>query len=120
MKVLLIEDNPYVREQVKLALRAIPGTEFVLETDAEQQASRWMKEHPDDWDLAVVDLFLKQGHGFDVLRRCRERRSHQRAVVLSSYMREPVRQCARQAGADAVFDKGSEMGALVDYVVSLG
>jgi DNA-binding NarL/FixJ family response regulator len=119
MKVLLIEDNPQVREHIKLALRAIPGTEIVLETGTEQHASSWINEHPDDWDIALVDLFLKQGHGFEILHRCRKRRAHQRAVVLSSYTREPVRQYARQAGADAVFDKGTEMAALVDYVISL-
>jgi DNA-binding NarL/FixJ family response regulator len=119
MKVLLVEDNPAIREQIKLVLRAIPGTELVLETGTQERASNWIVEHPDGWDLVVVDLFLKQGHGFEVLRRCRNRRAHQRAVVLSNYTRDPVRQHARQAGADAVFDKSFEMDALVDYVAKL-
>src|SRR4051812_45389792 len=106
MKVVLIEDNSAVREQVKLVLCAIPGTELVMETGTEQDASRWIGEHPDDWDLAVVDLFLEQGHGFAVLRQCHKRKPHQRAVVLSSYTRDPVREYATLAGADAVFDKG--------------
>ena len=44
---------------------------------------------------------------------------HQKAVVLSNYTRDPVRQYAREAGADAVFDKSFDMEALVQYVIAL-
>lgn len=117
MKVLLVEDNPLVCEHVTRTLHAIPGAEVVKVAATEPQASEWLSAHPDGWDLALVDLFLGQGHGFDVLRRCRARAPHQRAVVLSNYTRDPVRQYARAAGADAVFDKSFDMDALVDYLV---
>ena len=119
MKVLLVEDNPLFCEQVRRMLEAIPGTEVVKVADTEQQASQWLREHPDEWDLALVDLFLGQGHGFQVLRRCHPRKPNQKAVVLSNYTRDPVRQYAREAGADAVFDKSFDMDALVQYVIGL-
>lgn len=117
MKVLLVEDNPLVCEQVTRTLQAIPGAQVVKVAGTEPQASEWLSAHPDGWDLALVDLFLGKGHGFDVLRRCRSRRPDQRAVVLSNYTRDPVRQYAREAGADAVFDKSFDMDALVEYLV---
>ena len=43
----------------------------------------------------------------------------QRAVVLSNYTRDPVREHARLAGADAVFDKSFELEALVAYCEQL-
>lgn len=117
MKVLLVEDNPLVCEQVRRTLQAIPGAEVVKVAGSEPQASEWLSAHPDGWDLALVDLFLEQGHGFGVLRHCRARRPHQKAVVLTNYTRDPVRQYAREAGADAVFDKSFDMDALVEYLV---
>ena len=119
MKVLLVEDSPLVCEQVRRTLQAIPGAEIVKIAATEPEASEWLRAHPDGWDLALVDLFLGKGHGFDVLRRCRARAPHQRAVVLSNYTRDPVRQYAREAGADAVFDKSFDMDALVAYLVEL-
>ena len=119
MKVLLVEDNPLVSEQVRRTLEAIPGTEVVKVADTEKQATQWLREHPDDWDLALVDLFLGQGHGFEVLRRCHQRKPSQKAVVLTNYTRDPVRQYAREAGADAVFDKSFDMEALVQYLMDL-
>ena len=69
-------------------------------------------------DLAVVDLFLRQGHGFGVLRRCRRNKPHQKAVVLSNYSREPVPDYAREAGADAFFDKSFDLDAFVQFCIS--
>jgi DNA-binding NarL/FixJ family response regulator len=120
MRVLLVEDNPQTCEQVRGLLEAIPGTQVVMVALTEAQATRWLREHPDGWDLAVVDLFLGKGHGFQVLRRCHGRKPRQKAVVLTNYTRDPVRQYAREAGADAVFDKSFEMEALVQYVATSG
>lgn len=119
MKVLLVDDNPVMCEQVVRALEAIAGAEVVKVAENELQATEWLRDHPDEWDVALVDLFLGQGHGFNVLRRCRNRQPHQKAVVLSNYTRDPVRQYAREAGADAVFDKSFDMDALVEYIMQL-
>lgn len=119
VKVFLVEDNAMLQEQVRHTLEAIPGAEVVQVAVTAQQAGDWLDAHPDGWDLALVDLFLAKGHGFEVLRRCRDRKPHQRAVVLSNYTRDPVRAHAAQAGADAVFDKTFDMDALVAYCEDL-
>ena len=119
MRVLLVDDNPTVCQQVVRSLEAIPGTEVVKVAEDEPQATEWLRDHPDGWDLALVDLFRGQGHGFNVLRRCRNRQAHQKAVVLSNYTRDPVRQYAREAGADAVFDKSLDLDALMEYIAQL-
>ncbi|WP_299764843.1 response regulator [Ramlibacter sp.] len=119
MKVFLVEDNIVIQEQVRQTLEAVPGAQVVQVAASAQQAGDWLAAHPDDWDLALVDLFLAKGHGFEVLRHCRDRKPHQRAVVLSNYTRDPVRAHAAQAGADAVFDKTFDMEALVAYCQEL-
>ena len=70
-------------------------------------------------DLAIVDLFLKQGSGLGVLEAVQARASGQRVVVLSNYATPDMRKRCEQLGADAVFDKSNEIDALVDYCIAL-
>jgi DNA-binding NarL/FixJ family response regulator len=118
MKVLLVEDSQAIQNQLRRILEAIPGTELVSVFTTGQQAGEWLDSHPCGWDLAVVDLFLREGHGFDVLRRCRRHKPHQKAVVLSNYSRDPVPDYARRAGADAFFDKSFDLDQFVQFCIS--
>lgn len=120
MRVLLVEDNARLQEEVRRMIATIPHAEVVAVASTQRQAADWLAAHPDGWDLALVDLFLAEGHGFEVLRRCRKVRPHQRAVVFSNYTRDPVRERARDAGADAVFDKSFELDGLLDYCTGFG
>ena len=113
MRIFLVEDNAVAQAQVQEALSAIPGLHFVQVARTSGEARRWLAENEGGWDLAVIDLFLASGHGFEVLRQCRNRQARQRAVVLSNYTRDPVREHASNAGADAVFDKSFELESLV-------
>ncbi len=69
------------------------------------------------WDLAIIDLFLKEGSGLNILKACRTRRPGQKMIVLSNHATSDVRWRCAQLGADAVFDKSTEIEALVDYCV---
>ena len=71
------------------------------------------------WDLVIVDLFLKQGSGLGVLEACQDRGRGQRVVVLSNYATADMRKRCAQLGADAVFDKSNEIDALVDYRLAI-
>ena len=51
----------------------------------------------------------------NVLEACRQRKPQQKVVVLSNHSSRDVRWRCRQLGADAVFDKSTELEALVDY-----
>src|SRR3954469_2070961 len=103
-KVLLVEDDPHLQAELHDALTNEAGLEVVHTAHTEPDAAAWL-DNEDAWDLAVIDIFLRDGHGFDVLRRCARRGGGRRAVILSNYTREPVRASAARLGADAVFDK---------------
>ena len=118
MRVLLVEDQQDLREEIQRILHAIPGVQVIQACATSGEARDWIAQHVDGWDLALVDLFLQEGNGFDVLRACAMRPAHQKVVVLSNYTRDPARQYARLAGADAFFDKSLEMDALVGYCVA--
>ena len=120
MKLFVVEDNARALQNLRDALEAVPGMEIVQVAATSDEARRWLSANPDAWDVAVIDLFLASGHGFEVLRHCRDRHPGQRAVVLSNYTRDPVREHAQLAGADAVFDKSFELEHLVSWCEQQG
>lgn len=115
MRIFLVEDSAIARELLGQWFALLEGAEIVHVARTSAEALGWLQQHPQGWDLVVIDLFLAGGHGFEVLRHCRDRAPHQRAVLLTSYTRDPVRENARRAGADAVFDKGVEMKDLLAW-----
>lgn len=116
-RAYLVEDSSTVRENLIGTLQELARIEPVGSTDSEHEASRWLGTH--DWDLAIIDLFLRVGSGMNVLQAVHRTRPQQRIVVLSNHSSPQVRWRCRQLGADAVFDKSTELEALVDYCVRL-
>jgi two-component system, OmpR family, response regulator len=120
LKTYIVEDNPTIRENLIGTLEELASIEAVGTAETENEGKAWLAAHPDEWDLAIVDLFLKQGSGLGILASCRERKPGQKVVVLSNYATPDIRQRCSQLGVDAVFDKSNEIDALVDYCIQQG
>lgn len=120
LKTFIVEDNPTIRENLIATLEELAGVEAVGTADTENEGKAWLTTKSGDWDLAIIDLFLKQGSGLRVLSACRNRKPSQKVVVLSNYATADIRQRCAQIGVDAVFDKSNEIDALVDYCIQLG
>ncbi|MES2281241.1 MAG: response regulator transcription factor [Pseudomonadota bacterium] len=120
LKTFIVEDNPTIRENLIATLEELAGVEAVGTADTENEGKAWLTTRSGDWDLAIIDLFLKQGSGLGVLSACRNRKPSQKVVVLSNYATADIRQRCAQIGVDAVFDKSNEIDALVDYCIQLG
>ena len=119
LKTYIVEDNPTIRENLIATLEELASVEAVGIADSENEAKAWLASHPQEWQLAIVDLFLKQGSGLGVVSACRDRSAKQKVVVLSNYATTDIRQRCAQLGVDAVFDKSNEIDDLVDYCVKL-
>ncbi|MBC7610588.1 MAG: response regulator [Polaromonas sp.] len=117
LKTYIVEDNPTIRENLIATLEELACVNAVGTSDTENEAKLWLNQNPGDWDLAIVDLFLKQGSGLGVLAACKARNPKQKVVVLSNYATGDIRQRCAQLGVDAVFDKSNEIDALVDYCI---
>lgn len=115
LKTYLVEDNPTIRDNLISTLEELASVDAVGTTDNENDGKAWLLKNPQLWDLAILDLFLKQGSGLGVLAACRDRKATQKVVVLSNYATADIRQRCAQLGVDAVFDKSNEIDALVDY-----
>ncbi|MEO7160940.1 MAG: response regulator [Polaromonas sp.] len=120
LKTYIVEDNPTIRENLIGTLEELACIVAVGTAETENEGKAWLNDNRQEWDLAIVDLFLKQGSGLGVLAACRDRPSRQKVVVLSNYATADIRQRCAQLGVDAVFDKSNEIDALVDYCLQQG
>ena len=113
----LVEDSSTLRDNLIPALEELTDARMLGFAETESEARAWLAAHADEWQLLIVDLFLKEGSGLGVLRHCMKRHERQRAVVLSSFVNADVRARCRTLGADAVFDKSRDLDAFIAYCV---
>jgi two-component system OmpR family response regulator len=117
LRTFIVEDNATIRENLTGTLEELASVRSLGWADSEGATRAWLAQTGDAWDLAIVDLFLRQGSGLGVLEALRARKPGQRVVVLSNYATTEMRKRCSQLGADAVFDKSNEIDALIDYCV---
>lgn len=117
LRTYIVEDNPTIRENLIATLEELANILAVGSAETENEGKAWLTENGPQWDLAIVDLFLKQGSGLGILHACKDRTPSQKLVVLSNYATPDIRKRCAQLGVDAVFDKSNEIDALIDFCV---
>jgi two-component system, OmpR family, response regulator len=115
LQAYVIEDNPTIRENLVGTLEELTAVRVTGTSASEDEALGWLEQHADGWDIVIVDLFLKQGSGIHLAERIRRSRPSQKIVVFSNYINPSIRKRCAQIGVDAVFDKSTEIDALIDY-----
>ena len=111
----IVEDSATIRENLISTLEEIAPVKVVGFAETEREANHWLEANDGDWQLAIVDLFLKEGSGLGVLKGCQNRMPYQRVVVLTNYATDDIRRRCAELGSDAVFDKSNELEQLLDY-----
>ena len=112
---ILVEDSATIRESLIPAMVEFADAEIIAVAETAAEGIAAVKKHAGEWRLAVVDVFLKEGNGLDVLRAVGSRSAGQRVVVLTNYATPDIRGRALTAGADAVFDKSTEIDQFLDF-----
>ncbi|NML45234.1 response regulator [Ramlibacter sp. G-1-2-2] len=115
LAVFVVEDNADIQENLVGALEELTCVKVVGGSATEEDALAWLAQHALDWDLMIIDLFLKGGSGIRLVQRVQRARSGQKLIIFSNYVNASVRKRCAQLGVDAVFDKSTEIDALVDY-----
>lgn len=115
IRAFVVEDNANLRENLTGALEELTCVKVVGGCGTEEEGLTWMSDPKHVWDLAIIDLFLRQGSGIRLAQRIVRQRPTQKIVVFSNYVNASVRKRCAQLGVDAVFDKSTEIDALVDY-----
>lgn len=114
----LVEDSPTIRDNLIATLEELTNVLTVGTAETELDGVAWLSDSSNAWDLAIVDLFLKQGTGLGVVSALKKRLSAQKVIVLSNYATQDVRKQCALLGADAVFDKSTEIEQLLEYCVN--
>ncbi|CAM3426499.1 response regulator [Polaromonas hydrogenivorans] len=114
LKVFLVEDSAAQRAYLAQALRAEAKVEIVGIAETEHQAIHWLDNNADQWDIALVDLFLGEGSGAGVIQHCHDRRPDQSVFVMTNHSQnEALLHHCKLLGADAVYHKATELENLL-------
>jgi len=109
---ILVEDNPTIRQNLIPAIQELAGMEVVATAEDVDEALAALDRF--DWDLVVLDLFLRHGSGLDVLAAVPAQPDKRRIFVLTNYATADIRERCVALGADEVFDKSTELDAFFD------
>ncbi|MGA2776490.1 MAG: response regulator transcription factor [Steroidobacteraceae bacterium] len=114
LRVLLVEDSKVLTERLTEAIRQIPGVELVGSADTEAAAIATVKRETPD--VLILDLHLKQGTGFGVMRALAGGPYKPRIVVLTNYDLPEYKNAAIALGATHFLDKARDYGRLGDVL----
>jgi len=115
LKTYIVEDSPVIRENLIATLEELVPVEVVGTAEDEASAVAWLAAAGCDVDLLIIDIFLKAGSGLGVLRAAHAGHPSRPMVVLSNYATQDMRRKCLALGADRVFDKSTEIDALILY-----
>jgi DNA-binding NarL/FixJ family response regulator len=114
LRVLLVEDSKVLTERLTEAIRQISEVELVATADSEAAALASVKR--DSIDVIILDLHLKQGTGFGVMRGLAVGAAKPRVVVLTNYDLPEYKNAAIALGATHFLDKARDYGRLPDVL----
>lgn len=119
VEVFLVEDLKNIQSAMAQMLQGLGDFRIAAVHSTEAEALAWLEQNPGRWDLAVVDLVLEQGSGMGIISRCRRTWPEGRVVVFSNFVTPGIHAHCLRLGADAAFDKNTDLGAFADYCAAL-
>jgi DNA-binding NarL/FixJ family response regulator len=114
LRVLLVEDSKVLTERLTEAIRQIADVELVGTADSEDGALAAFKSKP--VDVIILDLHLRQGTGFGVMRALATAQEKPRIIVLTNYDLPEYKNAAIALGATHFLDKARDYGRLPDVL----
>jgi CheY-like chemotaxis protein len=122
LNTILVEDSKTIQETLVPALEELADARVLAIAETASGATEAVAQWREDWQLMVVDLFLREGSGIEVLQalqrgdrlRATPGRPGQHVYVLSNYATADMRRRCEELGADGVFDKSTELDAFFE------
>jgi DNA-binding NarL/FixJ family response regulator len=106
LRVLLVEDSALLCERIGEIVGAIPGVELAATVGSEAAAIEKLRQ--DDIDVVILDLQLRNGTGFGVMRWLRSLPRRPEIVVFTNFALATYRDNAMALGARHFLDKSRD------------
>jgi two-component system chemotaxis response regulator CheV len=118
-RIIVAEDSPLIRKQIKDSLEAGGFSNLVLCADG-KEAYDYIMEKDVHFDLLITDVEMPQLDGLALTRRIKENEATKDLpiIVFSSIMAEDIKAKAASVGAKYQITK-PEISQLVEYVVKV-
>ena len=109
IRVLLVEDHPLYRVGLRLSLN-YSGLSSVVVGEAEdvKSAKQFLEQHGDGVDLILLDYFLPDGNGVDVIHHAQKLSPNAKIVLLSGEIKNPEIVARTQGLVDGYMGKDIE------------
>ena len=114
LKVLLVEDSVVLTARLTEALDQIAAVSLIGTADTEEAAVAFVRRGT--VDVIILDLHLKQGTGFGVLRSVAGTDFKPQIIVLTNYDLAEYKKAALALGATYFLDKARDYGRLPELL----
>ncbi|MGJ8689389.1 MAG: response regulator [Gammaproteobacteria bacterium] len=111
MEVLVAESSTILRSRLVRIVQSLPGIKTVFEAENFSQLERIGSQKAPE--LIVLDLFLPEGKGFEMLTELLKDPKQQQYVVLLDSYDDVLAARAKKLGALAVYAKSDNLLALL-------
>jgi two-component system OmpR family response regulator len=117
MRVLLVEDSTALAERVSETITQLAGVNLIGTTDTEGVAiAVAIKE---DVDVIVLDLHLKQGTGFGVMKALATLQRKPTVIVLTNFGLPEYEKASLAFGAALFLDKARDFARLPELLIKI-
>jgi len=115
LRVLLVEDSKRLAERLREALEQLEEVHIIATVDDEKSAVDIVRREP--IDVMVLDLQLREGTGFGVLKTLGWPRPA--VIVLTNYALPEYQRRATELGVEFFLNKSRDYEKLPEIILSL-
>jgi DNA-binding NarL/FixJ family response regulator len=117
IKLLMIEDSPFLRKRLVTMLSEIEEVEIVGQAESGEEGLELLERF--EPKIVLLDLLMPGRNGLETLIEIRKRNLWCVVIVLSNYNSREIREACLRAGANFFFNKSREFEQAAEIVKSI-
>ncbi len=107
MRLLLVDDSKILLDELSQEISNIEVVEIVGQAQDEAEALELFQSKKPE--VVILDIYLKQGNGINILKILKEKKPSTIVIMLSNYPYPQFKRKCKALGADYFFDKLTEI-----------